>query len=84
MTLAHSDTALRTFRPRTEAGKPCGARIETIDRARIRALVPSLNMTRERYPTQAGLWHRGTGRHDSAAWGYAARTAEMGATAASH
>ncbi len=80
LTLAHTDATVRTFRLRAEVGKHCGTGIEMIDRAQVRELVPSLNMTHERYPIQAGLWHpdAGTGRHDSVAWGYAARAAGMG------
>jgi len=80
LTLAHTDATVRTFRLRAEVGKLCGTGIEMIDRAQIRELVPGLNMSHERYPIQAGLWHpdAGTGRHDSVAWGYAARAAEMG------
>lgn len=80
LTLAHTDATVRTFRMRAEVGKLCGTRIEVIDRKTVQEIVPSLNMKHERYPIQAGLWHPdgGTGRHDSVAWGYAARAAELG------
>ncbi|MFQ5953782.1 MAG: FAD-dependent oxidoreductase [Kiloniellales bacterium] len=81
LTLAHSDAAIRSFRLRAEVGKLVGTRIEMVDRRQIRDIVPCLNMDEPaRYPILAGLWHRDGGlcRHDAVAWGYAARTAEMG------
>ncbi len=80
LTLAHSDATLRTFRQRAEVGRFCGTRIEMVDRKQIREIVPCLNLETKRQPVIAGLWHPdgGTGRHDSLAWGYAARAAEMG------
>jgi len=81
LTLAHTDATVRTFRLRAEVGKLVGTRIEMIDRKQIQELVPCLDMNENaRYPIQAGLWHAdgGTGRHDSVAWGYARRAAQMG------
>ncbi len=80
LTLAHSDATVRTFRQRAEVGRFCGTRIEMVDRKQIRDLVPCLNIDYKRQPILAGLWHPdgGTGRHDSVAWGYAARAAELG------
>ena len=81
LTLAHTDATVRTFRMRAEVGKLCGTRIEMIDRKHIQELVPCLHIPEDaRFPVLAGLWHQdgGTGRHDSVAWGYAARAAELG------
>ena len=80
LTLAHSDATVRTFRQRAEVGRFCGTGIEMVDRKQIQELVPCLNIGYERQPILAGLWHPdgGTGRHDSVAWGYAARAAELG------
>ncbi len=81
LTLAHSDATIRTFRMRAEVGKLCGTRIEMVDRKQIQDLVPCLHMPEDaRFPVLAGLWHQdgGTGRHDSVAWGYARRAAQMG------
>ena len=80
LTLAHSDATVRTFRQRAEVGRFCGTRIEMVDRKQIREIVPCLNLGYKRQPILAGLWHPdgGTGRHDSVAWGYAARAAELG------
>jgi len=81
LTLAHSDATIRTFRMRAEVGKLVGTGIEMVDRKQIREIVPCLNMDENaRQPILAGLWHTdgGTGRHDSVAWGYGARAAELG------
>jgi len=81
LTLAHSDATVRTFRLRAEVNRHLGVRSVMVDRKEIREIVPSLNMDEHaRYPILAGLWHidGGTGRHDSVAWGYAARAAELG------
>lgn len=81
LTLAHSDATVRTFRLRAEVGKHLGTRIEMVDRAQIRDIVPSLHMSEDaRYPILAGLWHQdgATARHDGLAWGYAARAQQLG------
>jgi len=81
LTLAHSDASMRTFRLRAEVNKHCGVRSEMVDRNQIREIVPCLNLDKDaRYPVIGGLWHRdgGTARHDSVAWGYAMRAAELG------
>ncbi|MFQ6017245.1 MAG: FAD-dependent oxidoreductase, partial [Kiloniellaceae bacterium] len=81
LTLAHSDASIRTLRLRAEVNKHLGVRSEMVDRARIREIVPCLNLAEEvRYPILGGLWHRdgGMARHDAVAWGYAARACEMG------
>ncbi|MDH3692589.1 MAG: FAD-dependent oxidoreductase [Gammaproteobacteria bacterium] len=81
LTLAHTDSTIRSFRWRAEVNKHFGVRSELIDREQIRELVPTLNMSEDvRYPILAGLWHAdgGTGRHDAVAWGYARGAAERG------
>ena len=81
LTLAHSDATVRTFRLRAEVNKHCGVRSEMVGRDEIREIAPCLDMSEDaRFPILGGLWHRdgGTGRHDSVAWGYGARAAELG------
>jgi sarcosine oxidase subunit beta len=81
LTLAHSDATMRTFRMRAEVGKHLGTNIEMVDRQQIAEIVPQLHMPEDhRYPILGGLWHPdgGTGRHDSVAWGYAARAMDRG------
>ena len=81
LTLAHSDASVHTFSLRAEVNKHLGVRSEMVDRKQIKEIVPCINMDKGmRFPIQAGLWHRdgGIARHDSIAWGYAMRAAQMG------
>ncbi len=81
LTLAHSNSTLRTFRLRAETGKHLGVRLELVDCDRVREIVPFLNMSHDaRLPICGGLWHAdgGTARHDAVAWGYARRAWELG------
>ncbi|NNC77675.1 MAG: FAD-dependent oxidoreductase, partial [Woeseiaceae bacterium] len=81
LTLAHSDSAIRSFRWRAEVNQRLGVRSELVDRQAIRELVPNLRMSDDsRYPILAGLWHAdgGTARHDAVAWGYARAACERG------
>ncbi|MGH3951735.1 MAG: FAD-dependent oxidoreductase [Pseudonocardiaceae bacterium] len=74
LTLAHTDSALRTMRWRAEVNKLQGVDSELIDPAEIAALVPHLDVSdRPRYPILGGLFHRPGGivRHDAVVWGYA-------------
>lgn len=74
LTLAQSDSAIRSFRWRAEVNQRLGVRSEVVDRQTIRELVPNLNMSEDaRYPILAGLWHAdgATARHDAVVWGYA-------------
>ena len=81
LTLAHTDAAIRSFRWRAEVNQHLGVRSYLIDRAEIRELVPSLNLSEDvRYPILAGLWHvdGATARHDAVAWGFARGAAQRG------
>ena len=81
LTLAHSDTAIRSFRWRAEVNKHLGVQSELIDRQTISELVPNLNMSEDsRFPIMAGLWHAdgATARHDAVAWGYAKGACDRG------
>jgi sarcosine oxidase subunit beta len=74
LTLAHNDSAVRSFRWRAEVNKHLGVRSELVDRQTIRELAPHLNMSEDvRFPIIAGLWHAdgATARHDAVAWGFA-------------
>jgi sarcosine oxidase subunit beta len=81
LTLAHSDSAIRSFRWRAEVNQHMGVRSELVDRQTISELVPNLNMSEDiRYPILAGLWHAdgATARHDAVAWGYAKGACDRG------
>lgn len=74
LTLAHTDSALRTMRWRAEVNKLQGVDSELIGPTEIAALVPQLDVSGSpRYPILGGLFHRPGGivRHDAVVWGYA-------------
>ncbi len=81
LTLAHTDSAIRAFRQRTEVNKHFGGKTELIGPQEIRELVPTLNMNPGHLPVLAGLWHMdgATARHDAVAWGYAKGATQRGA-----
>ncbi|MAK91770.1 MAG: sarcosine oxidase subunit beta [Oceanospirillaceae bacterium] len=80
LTLAHTDSAIRAFRQRTEVNKHFGGKTELIGPQEIRELVPTLNMNPGHMPVLAGLWHMdgATARHDAVAWGYAKGATQRG------
>lgn len=80
LTLAHTDSAIRAFRQRTEVNKHFGGKTELIGPQEIRELVPTLNMNPGHQPVLAGLWHMdgATARHDAVAWGYAKGATQRG------
>lgn len=74
LTLAHTDSALRTMRWRAEVNKHMGVNSELAYADDVSKLCPQLNMSREvRYPILGALYHPpgATARHDALAWGYA-------------
>jgi sarcosine oxidase subunit beta len=74
MTLAHTDSALRTMRWRAEVNKLQDIDSSVIGPAEVKALAPSLDVSdAPRYPILGALYHPpgGTVRHDAVVWGYA-------------
>jgi len=74
LTLAHSDSSLRTMRWRAEINKLEGVRSEVIEPHEIKRMVPYLDVSsRARYPILGALYHAPGGiiRHDAVNWGYA-------------
>jgi sarcosine oxidase subunit beta len=74
LTLAHSDTSLRTMRWRAEVNKAGGVDSELIGLDEIKRLAPFLDVSKEaRYPILGALYHPPGGiiRHDAVVWGYA-------------
>src|SRR5258708_28839554 len=74
LTLAHTDSSLRTMRWRAEVNKLEGVRSEVIDPQEIKRLVPYLDVSQDvRYPILGALYHApgGSIRHDAVNWGYA-------------
>jgi sarcosine oxidase subunit beta len=82
LTLAHSDTSLRTMRWRAEVNKVSGVDSEVIDADDVKRLVPEMDTTDEaRYPILGALYHPPGGiiRHDAVVWGYARAADNLGA-----
>jgi len=82
MTLAHSDSSLRTMRWRAEVNKLQGIDSSVISPDAVKDLAPFLDVSdHPRYPIVGALWHPPGGiiRHDAVVWGYARAAAAMGA-----
>lgn len=74
MTLAHTDSSLRTMRWRAEVNKVQGVDSKVIDPDEIKRRVPYLDVSPQaRHPIQGALYHPPGGiiRHDAVVWGYA-------------
>jgi sarcosine oxidase subunit beta len=75
LTLAHSDSAVRTMRWRAEVNQLQGVDSRLIYPDEIAKLCPQLDLSdHPRYPVLAALYHPPGGiiRHDAVVWGYAA------------
>jgi sarcosine oxidase subunit beta len=82
LTLAHSDSAVRTMRWRAEVNQLQGVDSRLIWPQEIARLCPLLDLSdRPRYPVLAALYHPPGGviRHDAVVWGYAAGAHQAGA-----
>ncbi len=74
MTLAHTDSALRTMHWRAEVNKLQGIDSSVIDPRQVKEEAPSLDVSANtRYPILGALYHPPGGiiRHDAVVWGYA-------------
>jgi sarcosine oxidase, subunit beta len=81
LTLAHSDSSLRTMRWRAEVNKVQGVNSEVIGPAEVKRLAPFIDVSAQaRYPVLGALWHPPGGiiRHDAVVWGYARGAAARG------
>src|ERR1700730_6330776 len=81
LTLAHTDSSVRTMRWRAEGNKLEGVDSEVIGPDEIKKLVPYLDVTWDtRYPILGALYHPPGGiiRHDAVVWGYARAAAAQG------
>lgn len=82
LTLAHSDSAVRSMRWRAEVNQLQGVDSRLIWPGEIARLCPLLDLSdRPRYPILAALYHPPGGviRHDAVVWGYAAGADHAGA-----
>jgi sarcosine oxidase subunit beta len=81
LTLAHTDSAVRTMRWRAEVNKHLGVHSELVFPDEIARLCPEINLADDvRYPVLAALYHPpgAIARHDAVAWGYAMGAAKLG------
>ncbi len=81
LTLAHTDSALRTMRWRAEVNRLQGVNSSVIGPYEIKKQAPSLDTSgRPRYPILGALYHPPGGivRHDAVVWGYARAADHLG------
>ncbi len=81
LTLAHTDSAVRTMRWRAEVNQIQGVDSRLIWPDEIARLCPELDLSdHPRYPVLAALYHPpgGVVRHDAVVWGYARGADERG------
>ena len=81
LTLAHSDSALRTMHWRAEVNKLQGVNSSVITPNEIKKLAPCLDTSdHPRYPILGALYHPPGGivRHDAVVWGYARAADHLG------
>ncbi len=81
LTLAHTDSALRTMHWRAEVNKLQGVDSSVIGPDEVKRAAPSLDTSdRPRYPILGALYHPPGGivRHDAVVWGYARAADHMG------
>jgi len=80
LNLAHSDAQVDAFARRGNSMRLHGVDAELLTPARIRELVPMLDLDNARFPVYGGLLQRrgGTARHDAVAWGFARAADRLG------
>lgn len=82
LTLAHTDSALRTMRRRAEVNQLQGVDSRLIYPQEIKRLCPPIDVSKHpRYPILGALYHPPGGiiRHDAVVWGYATHADRLGA-----
>ena len=78
--LAQTEHEVRGYKRTAQANALQGVQTEFIPPARVKEIVPIINLDGPRYPVLGGLWQAraGTARHDAVAWGYARACSAMG------
>ncbi|SNT68886.1 sarcosine oxidase subunit beta family protein [Paracoccus seriniphilus] len=78
--LAQTEHEVRGYKRTVYANNLQGVSTEWIEPARVKELVPIINLDGPRYPVLGGLYQArgGTARHDAVAWGYARACSDMG------
>ena len=80
MMLAQTQHEIRGYQRTAHANALQGVQTEWISPARVKELVPIIELKGPRYPVLGALWQArgGTARHDAVAWGYARACSAMG------
>jgi len=80
MMLAQTEHELRAWKRTSHANRLAGIQSEMVTPARIKEIVPIIEIDGPRYPVLGGLWQErgGTARHDAVAWGYARGASDRG------
>ncbi len=78
--LAQTHHEVRGYQRTAYANALQGVKTEFISPARVKQLVPIMDISGPRYPVLGGLYQArgGTARHDAVAWGYARACSDMG------
>ena len=78
--LAQTEHEVRGYKRTAHANTLQGVATQWIDPARLKELVPIINIDGPRYPILGSLYQArgGTARHDAVAWGYARACSDMG------
>lgn len=78
--LAQTPHEVRGYQRTVQANRLQGIATEFIPPARVKELVPIINLEGPRYPVLGGQWQArgGTARHDAVNWGYARACSAMG------
>src|SRR5262245_6558978 len=81
LSISHTESGISGLRVRAEVNKLMGVDSRVIDAAEVKALVPSIDISkRQRYPILAALYHPPGGiiRHDAVVWAYAREANKLG------
>ena len=78
--LAQTEHEIRGYKRTVYANQLQGVATEWVTPARIKEMLPIINLDGPRYPVLGGLYQArgGTARHDAVAWGYARACSAMG------
>ncbi len=80
MMLCQTEHELRAMKRTYYANRIFGVDTELVSPARMKEMIPIININGPRYPILGGLWQPrgGTARHDAVAWGYARSISNWG------
>ena len=80
MMLCQTEHELRAMKRTYYANRLFGVDTEMVSPARMKEMIPIININGPRFPILGGLWQPrgGTARHDAVAWGYARAISNWG------